>query len=541
LFPQDKPASTDEASSGSRSQQLHTDYLIIGSGAAGLLAANRLASHGQVLLVNKGRFKDSNTWNAQGGIAGVISDSDSFESHVQDTLAAGVGLCHEDVVRATVRHGREIIEELIAIGTAFDEEDGALHLTKEGGHSSRRVAHVQDATGRAISEALLAQVAPHANVTRLEEHIAIDLVTTASTDAGQKRCVGAYVLNAHGEVLSISAKQTILATGGAGKVYLYTSNPHAATGDGIAMAWRAGCTVMNLEFIQFHPTCLYHREGSNMLLSEALRGEGAHIVDAQGRRFLFDYDERGEMAPRDIVARAIDHEMKKQGVDCMYVDARPIGSALILDHFRNIHSRMLELGMDLIQETIPVVPAAHYICGGIQADVNGKTSLEGLYAIGETACTGLHGANRLASNSLLECLVMADCCAADVLKQPEPSVCHIPDWDDSGIVPETERIQIKQNWDEIRATMSHYVGIVRSDERLYRADRRLRIIQDEIASYYWKHPVSQDLLELRNIALLAELIVRSAQQRLESRGLHYSTDYPQLSALASDTVLRPGG
>ncbi len=525
--------------SSSDCKQLHADYLIIGSGAAGLLAANRLAAHGQVLLVNKGRFKDSSTWNAQGGIAGVMSDSDSLESHVQDTLAAGVGLCHEDVVRATVRHGREIIEELIEIGTAFDEKNGALHLTQEGGHSSRRVAHVQDATGRAISEALLAQVAPHANVTRLEEHTAIDLVTTASTDAGQKRCVGAYVLNPHGEVVTISAQQTILASGGAGKVYLYTSNPHAATGDGIAMAWRAGCTVMNLEFIQFHPTCLFHREGSNMLLSEALRGEGAHVVDAKGRRFLFDYDERGELAPRDIVARAIDHEMKKQGVDCMYVDARPIGSTLILDHFRNIHGRLLELGLDLTQEPIPVVPAAHYICGGIQADGDGKTSLEGLYAIGETACTGLHGANRLASNSLLECLVMADCCAADVLKQAAPPASRIPDWDDSGIVPETERIQIKQNWDEIRATMSNYVGIVRSVERLSRASRRLRIIQDEIASYYWKHPVSQDLLELRNIALMAELIVHSAQQRHESRGLHYSTDYPQLSAAISDTVLRP--
>ncbi len=522
-----------------QSRLLQTDYLIIGSGAAGLLAANRLASHGQVLLVNKGRFKDSSTWNAQGGIAGVMSDSDSLASHVQDTLAAGVGLCHEDVVRSTVHHGREIIEELIEIGTDFDERDGALHLTKEGGHSSRRVAHVQDATGRAISEALLAQVAPHANVIRLEEHIAIDLVTVASTGADPKRCVGAYVLNPHGEVLTISAKQIILASGGAGKVYLYTSNPHAATGDGIAMAWRAGCTVMNLEFIQFHPTCLYHREGSNMLLSEALRGEGAHVVDAGGRRFLFDYDERGELASRDIVARAIDHEMKKQGADCMYIDARPIGSTLILDHFRNIHSRLFALGLDLTQERIPVVPAAHYICGGIQADAAGRTSLKGLYAIGETACTGLHGANRLASNSLLECLVMADCCAADVLKQTDRPVCHISDWDMSGIVPETERIQIKQNWDEIRSTMSHYVGIVRSDERLRRAELRLRMIQDEIASYYWKHPLSQDLLELRNIALMAALIIRSAQQRHESRGLHYSTDYPHLSATVSDTILKP--
>jgi len=535
LFPQDKQVSTE----GSSSKQLDVDYLIIGSGAAGLLAANRLASHGQVLLVNKGRFKDSSTWNAQGGIAGVVSDCDSIESHVQDTLAAGVGLCHEDVVRTIVQQGRKIIEELIEIGTNFDEECGDLHLTQEGGHSSRRVAHVQDATGRAISEALLAQVAPHANVTRLEEHTVIDLITSASGRDGSRRCVGAYVLNPTGEVLTIACKQTIMATGGIGKVYLYTSNPHAATGDGVAMAWRAGCAVMNLEHIQFHPTCLFHRQGSNMLLSEAMRGEGAHLVDANGRRFLFDYDERGELAPRDIVARAIDHEMKKQGVDCMYIDARPMGEALIVDHFRNIHSRLLELGLDLTQEPIPVVPAAHYICGGIKADVNGRTNIDGLYAIGEAACTGLHGANRLASNSLLECLVMADFCASDVLKQVLPVSGHIPGWDDSGIVPETERIQIKQNWDEIRATMSNYVGIVRSDERLCRARRRLQLIQEEISSYYWKHPVSQDLLELRNLALMAELIVRSAQQRHESRGLHYSTDYPQLSETASDTVLWP--
>ena len=518
---------------------IHVDYLIIGSGAAGLLAANRLAPHGQVLLVNKGRFKDSSTWNAQGGIAGVVSDTDSIESHVQDTLAAGVGLCHEDVVREIIQHGRMMIDELIKIGTRFDEEGGALHLTQEGGHSSRRVAHVQDVTGRAISEALLAQVAPHANVTRLEEHTAIDLITSEPSSGGPKRCIGAYILNPEGDVLSIASRQTILATGGVGKVYLYTSNPHAATGDGIAMAWRAGCAVMNLEHIQFHPTCLFHRQGSSMLLSEAMRGEGAHVVDAQGRRFLFDYDGRGELAPRDIVARAIDYEMKKQGVDCMYVDARPMGDTLIVDHFRNIHSRLLELGLDLMKEPIPVVPAAHYICGGIKAAVNGRTNIDGLYAIGEAACTGLHGANRLASNSLLECLVMAEFCASDVLKQPQQASVHIPEWDDSGLVPATERIQIKQNWDEIRATMSHYVGIVRSDERLHRASRRLNLIQEEISSYYWKHPVSQDLLELRNLALMAELIVRSAQQRHESRGLHFSTDYPTLSKRVTDTILWP--
>jgi len=521
-------------------KQLKTDFLIVGSGAAGLLAASRLAAHGQVVIVNKGTFQDSSTWYAQGGIAGVSSDKDSFESHVQDTLSAGAGLCHEDVVRAIVSRGTEIIEELIDIGTGFDHKNGALHLTREGGHSSRRIAHAKDATGRAISEALLSQVAPHANIQRLEQHVAIDLITSrrlGHTD--NNRCLGAYILNPDGKVLTIAAKQTILATGGAGKVYLYTSNPHAASGDGIAMAWRAGCSVMNLEFIQFHPTCLFHQQGSNMLLSEALRGEGAYLLDHHGRRFMCDYDERGELAPRDIVARAIDHEMKKQGADCMYLDARPIRHKKLLDHFRNIHARLLELGLDMTSEPIPVVPAAHYLCGGIRADVHGRTDIAGLYAIGETAGTGLHGANRLASNSLLECLVMADYCAADVLKQPEPPAYPVPAWDDSGIVPETERIQIKQNWDEIRATMSHYVGIVRSNERLRRARRRLRLIQEEIASYYWKHPVSQDLLELRNLAQVAELIVQSAQQRHESRGLHYSTDYPVTEDQGKDTILKP--
>jgi len=523
------------------SKKLTTDFLIIGSGAAGLLAASRLAPHGQVLLVNKGRFQDSSTWNAQGGIAGVSSDKDSIESHVQDTLLAGAGLCHADVVQSIVSRGTKIIEELAEIGTPFDLRDGGeLHLTKEGGHSSRRIAHAKDATGRAISEALLSQVAPQANIQRLEQHAVIDLITSRRLGQLQSpRCLGAYILNPDGEVLTITARHTILATGGVGKVYLYTSNPHAASGDGIAMAWRAGCAVMNLEFIQFHPTCLFHRQGSNMLLSEALRGEGAHLVDRHGRRFMVDYDARGELAARDIVARAIDYEMKKQGSDCMYLDARPVGKDTILDQFRNIQARLLALGLDMTKEPIPVVPSAHYLCGGIQTDVRGRTNISGLYAIGETAGTGLHGANRLASNSLLECLVMADYCAADVIAQPVLPACSVPAWDDSGIVPENERIQIKQNWDEIRATMSHFVGIVRSDERLRRARRRLRLIQEEIASYYWKHPVSQDLLELRNLALVADLIVQSAQQRHESRGLHYSTDYPQTDAVAKDTILYP--
>jgi len=520
---------------------METDFLIIGSGASGLLTAARLAPHGRVLLVNKGRFQDSSTWYAQGGIASVISDQDSIESHVQDTLVAGAGLCHEDAVREIVTQGGRIIEELIAIGTGFDSDAGQLHLTREGGHSHRRIAHVQDATGRAIGEALLAQIAPQPQIQRLEDHTAIDLIVLPGqgSASSEHRCFGAYVLSPDEKVLTISAKHTVLATGGAGKVYMYTSNPHAASGDGIAMAWRAGCPVMNLEFMQFHPTCLFHPRGSNMLLSEALRGEGALLINSEGKRFMFDYDERGELAARDIVARAIDYEMKKRGADCMYLDARPIGREAIQRQFPNIHDRLLQLGLDMVSEPIPIVPAAHYMCGGVQTDVSGRTSLAGLYAIGETACTGLHGANRLASNSLLECLVMADRCAGDILKQPSVDATTVPLWDDSGIVPESERIQIKQNWDEIRAIMSHYVGIVRSNERLRRARRRLRVIQEEISAYYWKHPVTQDLIELRNLELVAELIIQSAQQRHESRGLHYSTDYPESAADITDTVLTP--
>jgi len=520
--------------------RLKADYLIIGSGASGLLAASRLAAHGLVLLVNKGRFKDSSTWNAQGGIAGVLSEDDSIESHVQDTLIAGAGLCHADAVRGIIMQGRRIVQELTAIGTNFDTRDGVLHLTREGGHSNRRIAHARDATGRAIGEALLASIAPHPYIRRLEQHTAIDLITTRKLGCDrQNRCLGAYLLDPDGQVITVSAGCTILATGGAGKVYMYTSNPHAATGDGIAMAWRAGSPVMNLEFMQFHPTCLYHREGSNMLLSEALRGEGAHLVDARGRRFAFDYDTRGEMASRDIVARAIDHEMKKQGVDCMYLDARPIGSDMINQHFPNIQARLIRLGLDMTTEPIPIVPAAHYLCGGVQTDIHGKTSIADLYAIGEAACTGLHGANRLASNSLLECLVMADYCAIDILSSPPATPVSAPLWDDTGIEPEHERIQIKQNWDEIRSTMSHYVGIVRSDERLCRARRRLHLIHEEIDAYYWRHPVSRNLIELRNLEQMAELIVISAQSRHESRGLHYSTDYPMTLPEPRDTILTP--
>ncbi|RMH60285.1 MAG: L-aspartate oxidase [Zetaproteobacteria bacterium] len=518
---------------------LRVDFLILGSGAAGLLAAARLQRHGRVAIVSKGTTHDSNTWFAQGGIAGVLAADDSVENHVQDTLAAGAGLCRESVVREIIRRSGAIIRELIDIGTTFDTHGEALHLTREGGHSKRRIAHARDATGRAIARALQAQLG--ADVLRLCGYTAIDLITSHHIGdySGPNRCLGCYLLAPNGQVLSVAARHTILATGGAGKVYLYTSNPHGASGDGIAMAWRAGCTIANMEFIQFHPTCLFHRDGSNLLLSEALRGEGAHIVDAQGRRFVFDYDPRGELAPRDIVARAIDHEMKKQGTDCMFLDARPLGEATIQRQFPNIQRSLQRLGLDLNRAPVPIVPAAHYTCGGIDTRLDGSTAIENLHAIGEVACSGLHGANRLASNSLLECLVMADCCAQTILSHPAPAPRHIPAWDDSGVEPEGERIPIKQNWEEIRATMSHYVGIVRSNERLRRAKRRLLLIQHEIDDYFWRHPVSRDLIELRNLAQVALLIVRSAQMRHESRGLHYSTDYPLTLPEARETLIPP--
>jgi len=530
------------------SSSLHCDYLIIGSGAAGLMAAHRLAEHGSVYLVNKADFPDSNTFQAQGGIAGVMDTHDSIETHIQDTIEGGSGLCHERVVQDIIASGHDIISELLELGTPFDREDnqanGQLHLTREGGHSHRRIAHVQDSTGKAIGETLFKHVHKNANITCFKRHMVVDLITTKKLGTHQQknRCLGAYILAPDGNIFPIAAKQVILATGGAGKAYLYTSNPHAATGDGIAIAWRAGCAVMNLEFMQFHPTCLYNPSGSTMLLTEALRGEGAYLVDKQGKRFAFDYDKRGELAPRDIVARAIDHEIKKSGEDCMYLDVRHLGEDKILSQFPNIHQRLLDNGIDMHKQQVPVVPAAHYMCGGVQTDIAGTTSIQGLSVIGESACTGLHGANRLASNSLLECLVMADRCADAIKNKGEqPLNMTLPTWDSSGVIPEKERVQIKQNWDEIRATMSNYVGIVRSSERLRRARRRLTLIHEEIAAYYWQHPLSRSLLELRNLALLSELMIRCAQQRHESRGLHYTTDYPETSAVAKDTILLPQG
>jgi len=525
------------------SKQHTFDYLVIGSGAAGLLLALKLADAGRVGLINKGDFSDSNTYRAQGGIAGVMDAADSFEAHIADTIDAGAGLCHDDVVRTVINRGGDVIRELIELGAIFDTEAGQLHLTREGGHSRRRVAHAKDATGRAIGEALRAQVADHPRIHCLRRHMAIDLITEHHLGwHGRKtdRCLGAYVMTPDGEVITIAAAHTILAAGGTGKIYMFTSNPHGATGDGIAMAWRAGAAVMNLEFMQFHPTCLYHLEEGSLLLTEALRGEGAQLVDGSGRRFVFDYDERGELAPRDIVARAIDHEMKKTGADHMYLDARPLGVEKIETHFPNVLQSLLPLGIDMRESPVPIVPAAHYMCGGVRSDLAGRTNIERLHVIGESACTGLHGANRLASNSLLECLVMADFCA-ETLANAEKDPCEsLPLWDASGTVPEYDRVQIKQNWDDIRSVMSSYVGIVRSDKRLRMARRRVALIREEIASYYWQHPVGRDLIELRNLALVADLAIRSAQQRKESRGLHYSTDYPDMLPEARDTILTPG-
>ncbi len=523
-------------------QNIACDYLVVGSGAAGLMVAHKLAPYGKVVIVNKADFSDSNTFQAQGGIAGVMDKHDSIQAHIADTMQAGAGLCKPQVVEDIITAGHHIIDELLQLGTPFDQKHGALHLTREGGHSHRRIAHVQDSTGKAIGETLFTHVHKHPNITCLRRHMIVDVITTQKLGIfhRQNQCLGAYILSPDGAVFSLAAKHVILATGGAGKVYNYTSNPHAATGDGIAIAWRAGCAVANLEFMQFHPTCLYNPSGSTMLLTEALRGEGAYLVDKHGRRFVFDYDTRGELAPRDIVARAIDHEIKKTGEDCMYLDATHLGEDKINRQFPNIQRRLQALGMDMCQAPIPIVPAAHYMCGGVQTDVSGQTSIHGLWVIGESACTGLHGANRLASNSLLECLVMAEKCAARILDCPDtPALMKLPAWDSSGVVPEDERVQIKQNWDEIRAIMSNYVGIVRSSRRLRLARRRLVLIREEIAAYYWQHPLSRSLLELRNLALLAELMIRSAQQRRESRGLHYTTDYPATLDHAQDTILHP--
>jgi L-aspartate oxidase len=538
-------------------QTLECDFFIVGSGIAGLMSALHLADHGRVLVVTKKERADSNTNYAQGGIACVVASEDSFEDHIQDTLEVGCGLCQEGAARAIIEAGPAGIAELEKLGLVFSEREGGgggYDLGKEGGHSRRRVLHSGDITGREVENVLVSRVQAHPNITLREHAMVIDLITTGwlANRGGvpmsePNRCVGAYLLDRKtGDVMAVRAPYTILATGGGGKVYLYTSNPDIATGDGVAIAWRAGLPIVNMEFIQFHPTCLYHPEAKSFLISEAVRGEGAKLVDATGREFMGAYDPRGALAPRDIVARAIDSEMKASGAPCMFLDIRHKGLDFLTDRFPNIYAACGQYGVDMAEDLIPVVPAAHYSCGGVAATVEGRTEMPGLFACGEVACTGLHGANRLASNSLLEALVcsraMADAIAADHPSTAIPDVV-VPDWELGDAVSSDEAVVVEHNWNEVRTCMWDYVGIVRTDKRLERAMRRIRTLREEIRQYYLDYFITADILELRNIAAVAELIVRSAQQRHESRGLHFTLDYPERDPVQrADTVIqdRPG-
>ena len=526
------------------------DVLIIGSGAAGLSLALRLPSQFSVGLVSKRELEEGNTLYAQGGISAVLDAGDSVESHVQDTLDAGAGLCDEKVVRMVVEHGPENIRWLFEEGVEFTRTpptgSSGYHLTREGGHSHRRVVHAADATGQVLETTLVRQLESHPNVTLFEHHIAVDLVSAEHRSGRrvQRRCHGAYLLNIRSDkVIAVGARCVVLATGGASKVYLYTSNPDVATGDGIAMAWRAGCRIANMEFIQFHPTCLYHPAAKSFLISEAVRGEGGRLLLPDGARFMDRFDRRAELAPRDIVARAIDHEMKRLGVDCVYLDITHKPAAEIERLFPTIHQRCLELGFDMRKEPLPVVPAAHYTCGGVKTDRQARTDLNGLYAIGETAYTGLHGANRMASNSLLECLVFSEVARADILRALERGDTpqfEIAPWDESRVTDSDEEVVVSHNWEELRRFMWDYVGIVRSNKRLQRAQRRANLLRHEINEYYGNFRVSNDLLELRNLVDVAELIIQSAQRRRESRGLHYTIDFPDRDDnQATPTILIP--
>jgi L-aspartate oxidase len=515
------------------------DVLIIGSGLAGQSAALRLAEHCRVVLVSKRSLEDSASGWAQGGIAAVLDSSDSIESHVQDTLVAGAWLNDETATRFVVENAQQAIQWLINQGVPFTKDDSGYHLTREGGHSARRVIHVADATGLSVQETLTKKVRANPNITVLESHIAIDLITGEKLGTGENRCFGAYILNSsNGEVITIGASNTLLATGGAGKVYLYTTNPDTSTGDGIAMAYRAGCRVSNMEFIQFHPTCLYHPQAKSFLISEAVRGEGGLLRLPDGTRFMLEHDERAELAPRDVVARAIDFEMKKRGLDCVFLDISHKDEDFIRTHFPNIHARCLELGIDISTDPIPVVPAAHYTCGGIVSDLNGRTDVPGLYVAGEASCTGLHGANRLASNSLLECLVFSEAAVNDILNGEPPPTPKLPQWDESRVTDADEEVVISHNWDELRRFMWDYVGIVRTTKRLKRAKHRIGLLMREIEEFYANFRVSHDLIELRNLVVTADLIVRCAMLRKESRGLHYSRDYPEMKNKPKNTVIK---
>jgi len=522
------------------------DFFVVGSGIAGLMSALYLAPHGRVLLVTKKRLDDCNTNRAQGGIACVMAPIDSFEQHVADTLVAGAGLCDEGVVRRIVSEGPARIADLVALGVRFNpREDGrpGYDLGREGGHSQRRVLHAGDITGQRVEAVLVDRVLKQPNIQCLEHTMVIDLITTRWLKAeGENRCVGAYALDTQsGEIFTVRAPCTVLASGGCGKVYLYTCNPDIATGDGMALAWRAGAEIENMEFIQFHPTCLYHPLAKRFLISEAVRGEGAELVDPDGRPFMKKYDPRGALAPRDVVARAIDSEMKRTGAPYCCLDIRHKSKEFLRERFPNIYDTCFQFGIDMAKDLIPIVPSAHYCCGGVKATVDGVTTLSGLFAVGETACTGLHGANRLASNSLLEALVCAHATAQRLVEQPLrlPDPLRIPDWQYGTAVASDEAVMVAHNWMEIRNCMWDYVGIVRTDKRLARAGRRIRNLRKEIREYYFDYLVTPDTLELRNLALVAELIVRSAMRRKESRGLHYTLDYPETKRTARDTVL-PG-
>jgi len=519
------------------------DVLIIGSGAAGLSLALHLPNHCRVALLSKADLKQGSTYWAQGGMAAVLHNRDTVDSHVEDTLAAGAGLCQREAVEFTVRNSRRCVEWLVEQGVDFDRRDDQInpqsrefHLTMEGGHSHRRIIHAADRTGRAISEVLTEQALAAENIEIFTHRVAVDLVENNG------RCQGAYILDQRTDRVDLfKAGAVVLATGGASKAYLYTSNPDGASGDGIAMAWRAGCRVSNLEFNQFHPTCLYHPKAKSFLITEAIRGEGGRLLLPDGERFMQHFDPRAELAPRDVVARAIDHEMKRLGADCVFLDISHKSRDFLQAHFPTVMSRCEELGIDISAEPIPVVPAAHYTCGGIKVDTNGRTDVAGLYAIGEASCTGLHGANRMASNSLLECIVYAESAAAHISQTLDqaPPPTEVAPWDESQVTDSDEDVVISHNWDELRRFMWDYVGIVRTNKRLQRALHRVQLLQAEIAEYYGNYKVSNDLLELRNLAMVAELMIHCAISRKESRGLHYTLDYPEQLPVAEDTVLLP--